>query len=217
MTAIINPDSIKADPLTKIYPPAVADSVPKFILVLLIAQVILGATAIILISPNVAGVKTELEEMIENHVNNIELYLHNDYNLKVEKFHFVIVNSPPVVVVVKPKEKGKLLEINFTEYSEEHLSSSNRQKDVVFQKERIEVSIVANPIKPIIARKHHSVSWNNENLNMIFLDRHEEVYKMAENHPKVKKSVKAHSLHMAIFSIRQLKYCLLVYCMYCKL
>lgn len=215
LTAIINPDSIKADPVTKIYPPVVSDSVPKFILVLLIAQVIFGAIAIILINPNREAKKTELEQMIEDHVNKIDLYLHNEFQLNVERFHFTIKNSPPVEV--KPKEKGKLLEINFTEYSEDHLSSSNRNKGSPLQKERIEVSIVPNPVKPIAAHKHHSVSWNHEHINMVFLDRHDEVYKMAENHPKVKKSVKTHSLHTAIFSTKQLKYCLLVYCINCKL
>lgn len=219
LTAIINPDSIKPDPITKIYPNEVAHNVPDFVLVIIISIAVFTGVALVLINPYVEEqTKTELEQLIEYHVKSFELFVMPKHKISTERFHFMIKNSPPTEIV--PKSQKSDVEGYFNEYSveladpETHPPSS---KKTVYSIEKIEVDYSPEKKVPKRPYRHNSVSWEHANLHTQFLDRHDEVYKMAEHHPKVKASVQTHSLHTAVFSLRTLRYMILLYSINCKL
>lgn len=219
LTAIINPDSITPDPVTKIYPPEISKNVPTFIVVIIISIAIFTVVSLILINPFVAvETKTELEQLIEYHVKSFELFVMPKHKISTERFHFMIKNSPPTEMPVKSQKSD--IEGYFNEYSVE-IADSDKEKNAAtikktsysIEKIELDYSPEKKPKRPL---RHNSVSWEHANLHTQFLDRHDEVYKMAEHHPKVKTSVQTHSLHTAVFSLRTLRYMILLYTINCK-
>lgn len=216
LTAIINPDSITPDPTTKIYPSSVAENVPKFVLVIIISIAVFTGVALVLITPfNAETTRTELDELIEYHVKSFELFVLPKHKISIERFHFMIKNSPPIEMAVKSLKSE--VEGYFNEYSVDVVEPErNADSKKTLSIEKIEIDYSPKENKPRKLLRHNSVSWEHANLHTQFLDRHDEVFKMAEHHPKVKASLQTHSLHTAIFSLRTLRYMFLLYSINCK-
>lgn len=190
---------------------------PIFVFVIICSVAIFSVVALILIQPFTAETtKTELEELIEYHVKSFELFVMPKHRIAVERFHFMIKNSPPLEMPVKSQKsevEGYFNEISI-EVVESNTNNSNSRKPALsIEKIELDYSPEKKTKRPI---RHNSVSWEHANLHTQFLDRHEEVYRLAEHHPKVKASVQTHSLHTAVFSLRTLRYMILLYTINCK-
>lgn len=234
LMAIINPKKLKADHITKIYPEEVADKVPTFLLTTLIIVFVFGTIGTILIIPKVIPkpVKKKedipLEDFKEIHENEIEYDAEEEpLEIKQEEL-FTIINTPPREIVVRTDNKLGTVLITMNEYEEVNTDANFFHKKKYSEGSLLEYNIALtignSPVKAKRKgtstslnriknnfRKQSSTSLKNKSQSMSREMFHHKLYNLALSHPKIKKSIDTHTLHVAILNFTTLRYCFYIF------
>lgn len=185
---MINPNNIKADKVTKIYPEEVAKRVPKFLLYALIAIAILMTIGIALIQPYVDenGEGSALSELKHIQESDIEIHpIKKSNSFKISSTNFSLGSN-------ENEEDGS---------QKSDLLNSNNEADY-FIPEKEEDS--DQKIESKVAQRFSDDLYLNKNSEVDLLN------------TKLKPRKPRSRIRQGIFSKRCLKYCILMYCSMCK-
>ena len=201
MMQVINPDKLKPDPLTKMYPIEVSKNVPKYLLITLISIGVLGIIGTLLVFPfktKVSKTDEEIEECsIEVHENIIEIdAVKVPISLVSQNFNFIIGPNSEIKVkqVIEEEEEKQRIDKLEIEKNQSTNLFKNRNKSL------------------IILKNTHG------HLNTIsFASNHQQIYEIGIIHPRIKESVATNNLLKALFNFRSFKYAILIFCLSCKI
>jgi hypothetical protein len=228
---VINPNKTKADKTTKLYPKEVSLKVPEYLLIALIVVIVLEIIGIILVFPYEDD-NTKNDKVKNTNMEIRAIWSYEMLQIQSEKLELRAIMPNSIVSFAQLSKDYYVCSMSFTlgetsklcqnedyskDYFEQNSPSSFDEEDKIAKVNSVLSKKKKNPNKNTVETEAKNQA--RESGNLIVNSEEAKIISKASI-PEVNKELKIQQtrskLFIAIFNMRNFKYCILMYCGMCK-